>query len=142
GLALSLHMTVDVTERSDQSLVVEGGGEGAGEYKDGLRHPVMLGAIRVFQKMERAPLGMTIRVGNEIPLNSRLGGEAGFGVAGVIAANNLLGNPFKREQTLQIAAEASQQSPDGVVTAMLGGLTASLLRPDGLIYRSLAVQAM
>jgi homoserine kinase len=141
GLALSLHMTVDVTERSDQSLVIEGGGEGASQYKDSLRHPVMLGAIRVFQKMERAPLGMTIHVGNEIPLNSGLGAETGFVVAGVIAANNLLGNPFKREQTLQIAAEAAQ-SADGVVTTMLGGLTASLMRPDGLIYRSLAVQAM
>jgi len=141
GLALSLHTTVEITERSDELLEVEGGGEGAGQYAASLRHPVLLGAIRVFQKMERAPLGMSIRVGNEIPLNSGLGAETAFVVAGVIGANNLLGNPFKREQTLQLAAEACGCA-DGVVTTMFGGLTTSLMRPDGVIYRSLPLQSM
>lgn len=141
GLALSLHTTVEISERSDNRLVVDTEGEGAGHYSIGLRHPVVLALIRVFQKLERAPPGIHIRISNHIPMSSGLGAEAAFLVAGVIGANNLLGNTFSRTQILEIAAQISDH-PTGVLTTLLGGLTTGILDGDTLLYRTLPVSSM
>jgi homoserine kinase len=138
GLALGLHATVEITERHDERLVVETEGEGAGRYPLGLMHPVVLSLMRVFQRLERAPLGITIRVTNQIPLGSGLGAEAAFLVAGVMAANNFLGNVYNRNQIMDIAAQVSQR-PDHVITAILGGLTTSALDGENVIYRALPI---
>ncbi len=138
GLALSLRATVEIRERSDEQLIVETEGEGAGRYSIGLRHPVVLGMIRVFQQVERAPLGMTIKVDSKIPPACGLGAETAFLLAGIIAANNLLGNPFSREQTLDLAVQAVKRA-DAVVTAMLGGLTASTLNDGIITHRALPI---
>lgn len=135
GLALGLTCTVEISERRDETLLVETEGEGAGHYPVGLRHPVVLGMMRVFQQQERAPLGLTVRVNSRIPPDSGLGAEAAFWVAGIIAANNLLNNPYPRAQVIDMAAHYSRQ-PDSAVTTILGGLTASLLDGDTLIYRA------
>lgn len=135
GLALGLYCTVEITERRDETLLVETAGEGAGRYSVGLRHPVALGMMRVFQQQERAPLGLTVRVINHIPPDSGLGAEATLWVAGMIGANNLLGNPYSRRAVLDLAARVTRQ-PDSAVTAILGGLTASILDGDTLIYRA------
>lgn len=135
GLALGLYCTVEITERRDEILLVETEGEGAGHYPVGLRHPVMLGLMRIFQKQERAPLGLSIRIHSHIPLNSGLGAEAAFWVAGLIGANNLLDNPYTRSQILEMAAQVTHQ-PDCTVTAILGGLTTSFLDSDTIIYRT------
>ncbi len=135
GLALGLYCTVEISERRDETLLVETDGEGAGRYPVGLRHPVTLGMMRVFQRQERAPLGLTVRVTNHIPPDSGLGAEAVLWVAGIIGANNLLGNPFSRRTVLDLAARVTRQ-PDSAITAILGGLTASVLDEDTLIYRT------
>jgi homoserine kinase len=144
GLALSLYTTIEITERTDESLIVEPEGEGAGQVSIGLRHPVVLSLIRMFQQLERAPLGINIKIDNRIPLKSGLGAESAFLVAGVIVANNLMGNPYSREEALQVAARFSKQvngtyHADGALTAVLGGLTASAMQGERLIYRSLPI---
>jgi homoserine kinase len=141
GLAIGLYTTIEISRRNDESLVVETSGEGAGRYGTGLRHPVVLALMRVFQKQERAVLGMTIKINNNIPLNSGLGAEAAFWVAGVIGANNLLGAVYTREKILEISAQISQW-PNHTVTAILGGLTASILNTDSLLHRALPVTAL
>ncbi|MBK8026405.1 MAG: homoserine kinase [Chloroflexi bacterium] len=141
GLALGLRLRVEFSDRSDEKLVVETSGEGAGRYAIGLRHPVLLGMIRVFQAHERAPLGLTIHIDNQIPLASGLGSEAAFLLAGVIGANNLLGSPLKREALLRFAVGVSRR-PDHSVTAFFGGLTASQYVDEALSYAQLPIQAM
>lgn len=137
GLALSLYTTVEISARSDEQLVVETVGEGAGKYSTGLRHPVVLALARVFQRLERAPLGISVRIDNHIPLNSGLGAETAFLVAGVIGANNLMGNTYTRDQAVEIAAQISR--PDSAVSAMIGGLSTSILEGEKLYYRSLPI---
>lgn len=139
GLALNLYTEVEVIPRSDDQLIVETAGEGAGFYALGLRHPAVLGMSRIFQKMERAPLGITLRITNGIPLQSGLGAEATFTVAGIVAASNLLGNPFKRDQLIEQIARISQQ-PHAALASMLGGLTAHIVQEDYFTYRSLAIK--
>lgn len=139
GLAIALYTHVDISPRIDEQLIVETSGEGAGQYAIGLRHPVVLAMMRVFQQLELAPPGIQIRILNDIPLASGLGAETAFMVAGVIAANNLMGNRFNRKEMIELAAQVSGQ-PDNAITAILGGLTASLQSEEGLIYRTLPLQ--
>lgn len=129
GLAVSLYCTVEIVQRSDEALVVETEGEGAGRYPLGLRHPVALAMMRVFQSQERAPLGLTISVNNQIPLESGLGAEAAFWTAGFIGASNLLGGVYSRQELIERAARTYGR-PDSVVAAVLGGLTAGAWAPD------------
>ncbi len=139
GLALALHVTVEMVERSDDQFVVETSGEGAGQYSTGLRHPVILGLARVFQQLERAPTGVTVRVDSRVPPASGLGVEAAFQIAGIVGANNLFGGVLARDAVQTLAAQLTR--PDHAVTALLGGLTTSLMDDDHLIQRSLPVAA-
>lgn len=138
GLALSLYTEVELSPRNDEQLLVETEGEGAGRYALGLRHPVVLGMLRVFQLLEQGPPGISVRVRNNIPLDSGLGAESAFITAGIIGANNLMGSPFNRSQVLEIASEATQR-PDQAVTSILGGLTAHTWQASNLIYRTLSM---
>ncbi|MCU0499654.1 MAG: hypothetical protein MUF87_20070 [Anaerolineae bacterium] len=137
GLALGLYCTVEISPRNDDRLLVETSGEGAGQYSLGLRHPVVLALIRMFQRLESAPTGLLIRVDNQIPLNSGLGAEINFLIAGVIGGNNLLGNVYKRDQMLAIAAQISR--PDSAATAVLGGLGSGIFYQERLLYHSFPV---
>lgn len=136
GLAIGMYTTVEISRRTDELLVVETEGEGAGRYGIGLRHPVALAMMRVFQRQERSVLGISVKITNAIPINSGLGAEAAFWVAGVIGANNLLGTVYTRPQVLEIAAQVSGM-PNQTVSSILGGLTTSLMNGDSLVHRAL-----
>jgi homoserine kinase len=137
GLAFGLRMTVEISERSDDQWIVETIGEGAGRYGLGLRHPVTQGMIRVFQQVETAPTGVHIRVNNPIPYGADLGVETIFMCAGVVGANNLVGNPLKRADAIALAAKASGRV-DQAATTILGGLNACITLDDIPHYRTLA----
>ncbi|HLU11368.1 MAG TPA: hypothetical protein VK003_16965, partial [Oceanobacillus sp.] len=141
GLAISMHASVEFVERNDDELQVETLGEGAGRFPLGLQHPVVLGLMRLFQSLEKTVPGLTIRVDNHIPHGVGLGAEVTYLVAGIIGGNNMLGNPLTREQALTLAATVTRR-PDQVVTAILGGLTTSLLDGETLVYRSLPVEGL
>jgi homoserine kinase len=138
GLALGLYTSVEISERADNQLIVETSGEGAGRYSTGLRHPVTLALMRVFQRLERAPLGVHIRVQNNVPVDSGLGAEAAFWAAGIIGANNLLGHSLTREAILQLVGQLAPQ-PDHAIAALLGGLSSGIVSEQALTYRSLPV---
>lgn len=137
GLALSLYTTIEISPRSDESLNLEFQGEGAGLYGSSLRHPVVLGMSRFFQSLERALLGINIRVDNQIPLGSGLGAEAAFMAAGALAANDLMGFPYTRAGLLAHMAGANRA--DHAVTALSGGLTVSLYDGQQVIHKMLPV---
>lgn len=138
GLAIGLYTHIEVIPRTDSELIIETAGEGSGKYPLAVQHPVIRAMSRVFQQQERASSGMTVRVNNAIPLGCGLGGEAALMTAGVVAANNILGHPYKREDLLTLAAQVSE-CPANALTAMLGGLTASFEHDGALQYRSLEV---
>jgi homoserine kinase len=136
GLALSLYTTVEISGRDDTELMAHFHGEGADQFEQPLRHPVVRAMSRLFQHLERTQPGINVRVDSGIP--SGLGAEAAFAVAGVMGANSLLGSPCQRDDVLKIAASTTR--PDAVTAALLGGLTVGLLSDDGLlIQRSLPV---
>ncbi|MBN2470268.1 MAG: homoserine kinase [Anaerolineae bacterium] len=134
ALALGLHLTVAFVERSDSRLLIETHGEGAADLPSDCYHPVMFAAIRVFQQVEDAPLGLRIDVRNNIPLESGLGAAEAMTLAGLIGANNLMGMPLSRDELIMLGAEILGRA-DGLVAGMLGGLTACALDESGAVYR-------
>jgi homoserine kinase len=140
GLALGLYTQIEMSPRTDDKLLVEPYGEGAGEYALGLRHPTVLGMMRIFQRLENAPLGVHVKISNDIPLNSGLGAETAFMVAGVLGANNLMGNRYNRDELIQLSAKISKH-PHNAITTMLGGLTSHIQTDDKLLYKSLPFTA-
>jgi homoserine kinase len=140
GLAITLYTTVEISGRSDDKLQIEFKGEGANHYISDFSNPVVIAMSRVFQQLECAQTGINIRIENQIPLESGLGAESAMTVAGVIGANDLMGNVFKRDQSLTIAGQILP--PDGIVASLFGGLTASTLDKDQLIYRTLSIDPL
>ena len=137
GLALALHTTVEISGRRDDLLRVELRGQGILDEATALQHPVVLAMSRFFQHIERTHLGIDIRVQNDIPLQSGLGAEAALTLAGVLGANNLMGDLYDRDDALEIAAVISRA--DATVASILGGLAVGVLEDETLIYRSLPV---
>lgn len=135
GLAIGMYAQLDVSPRSDTQLVVEASGEGAGDYPLGVKHPVVLGMMRVFEELERNVAGVTLRVQNSIPMRGGLGVEAVFYVGGMLAANNLLGNPMQRDDVLALAVQHCPR-PDSAIASLLGGLT-TYRAGDKLLVRRL-----
>lgn len=134
GLALGLHLTVAFVERGDSQLIIDTHGEGGADLSPDCYHPVMRAATRIFQQVEDAPFGLRVDVRNAIPLNVGLGAEAAMTVAGLMGANNLMGMPLTRDELVVLGAEIVGQA-DGIVAAMLGGLTVSTPDEQGVIYR-------
>ncbi len=83
------------------------------------------------------PSEIKINIKSSIPIAKGLGSSAAVIVGGLMAANDLLGNPADEAALLSIATEA-EGHPDNVVPAILGGLVMSSMEDDGsVIYRRL-----
>jgi homoserine kinase len=138
GLAVALHTTVEISGRDDDQLIMEISGEGADAHDMPLRHPVLVAMSRFFQAIEQTRLGINIRVHNQIPLNSGLGAEAAFTVAGLLGANDLMGGLYDRLDLLQIAATIDR--PDALAASLLGGLVAAHAGESNFYSRRLPVE--
>ncbi len=135
GLALGLHDTLEFSIRADTQFVIEANGD----YPASLRHPAMKAAVALFQRFERAPAGFSVSINSRIPVGCGLGDYAALTVGGLVAANNLIGTPLKREQVAEMAVALTGQ-PAPVVTSLFGGLTATVAG-DKLLFRRLDTSA-
>ena len=69
---------------------------------------------------------------SEVPNSRGLGSSATCVVAGVMAANKLLGDILKKEDMLQVASYL-EGFPDNVTPALYGGLTASYVTDSNVV---------
>lgn len=76
-------------------------------------------------------VGWRIDMRNEIPVARGLGSSAAATVAGVVAANALLGGPLDTATQLRIAA-GIEGHPDNAAAALLGGFVVSAATGDGV----------
>jgi len=137
GLAVGLYTSIEIRARDDESLHVNLSGEGSDTFDPPEAHPVVNALHYFFEKMDQPKPGIDLRIDNQIPLDCGLGAEAAFAVAGILGANNLVGNVLKRDELLTMAAQIN--SADGVVASLMGGLTVTTLADNTLIYRNLSV---
>ena len=76
-------------------------------------------------------VGWRITMRNRIPISRGLGSSAAATVAGVVAANALMGDPLDRDALLRIATSV-EGHPDNAAAALLGGFVVSASTGDGV----------
>lgn len=85
----------------------------------------------------QTPPALRINIQSNIPVAKGLGSSASVIVGGILAANELLGNPADEAALLSIANEV-EGHPDNITPAMVGGFVISSAEPDGsIVYRKI-----
>lgn len=136
GVALKLMNRVELEvrgwSRGEIELTVDG--EGADELTDDRENRFVQGLEAALVEGRGAlPDGVGWRIGmrNRIPLSRGLGSSAAATVAGVVAANALMGGPLDLPAQLRIAG-AIEGHPDNAAAALLGGFVVSAATPEGV----------
>ena len=124
GVACTLYNEMTLTLTHEKGLHISARGEGAA-YIPGDERNIVWKSIQYFlQRADRAEefQGAKIRMNNRIPLSRGLGSSATAIVAGLTAANAIVGSPFSRDDLLQLATDI-EGHPDNVAPAIFGGFT-------------------
>ena len=128
GVACTIYNDLEVTLKGEEGLVIEIEGEGAATIPADERNIVLRAISTILKRAHREDevKGFHIRMTNHIPLSRGLGSSAAAIVAGLKAANALLGNRFSRRELLQMATNI-EGHPDNVAPAIFGGFTISVV---------------
>lgn len=122
GAALGLHNHVTVTQLPEDGpdLIIEATGRDREKISTG-KDNLLYQAIAYFyeQRQEKTP-NLKLEINLEIPLARGLGSSATAIVGGLIAANQVAGNPCNQSEVLALAI-ALEGHPDNVAPALLGG---------------------
>jgi homoserine kinase len=136
GVALALINRVEVEvrgwSRGEIEMTIEG--EGRDELKDDRDNRFVRGleaALGAARGELPEGVGWRIDMHNAIPLARGLGSSAAATVAGIVAANALLGGPLDIATQLRIAA-GIEGHPDNAAAALLGGFVVTAATPDGV----------
>ncbi len=132
ALALDLWNQAEFSPAADGRIAVQVRGEGGDVLPMDERNAVAQAALMIYRRAGRPCPGLRIRCVNRVPLRSGLGSSSAAMLTGMLGANALLGSPFSHEEILELAIEA-EGHPDNVASAMLGGLTASLIQDDHVL---------
>ena len=121
GLALDLWNQATFT-LSGKGVRVRLKGEGQGRLPTDEQNLIAKAFLRFYGAAGKpAPQGLEIVCDNQIPLGSGLGSSAAASLAGLLAANALLGQPADRQEILRLAVEIEGHS-DNAAAALWGGL--------------------
>lgn len=127
GLACTLYndMTYEITDKTGFQLEVTG--EGSEYMRANGRNLAFLSFFRLWNEYtNRERIGLKITMHNRIPMSRGLGSSSSAIVAGLFAANTMLGNPYNQDKLLNFANEI-EGHPDNVAPAIYGGFTVSYL---------------
>lgn len=123
GLALDLWNKSTFT-LGDGGIGVRVRGEGADGLPTNARNLMARAFLDLYRRQGKPePAGLHIRCENDIPLGSGLGSSAAAVLAGLMAANAFLDQPFTSHDILEIANELEGHA-DNAAAALYGGLVA------------------
>lgn len=134
GIALGLYNYVTVTKiPSGLKINIKG------EFTDGIptdENNLVFKAIKFVADKAKKPLpGLEITLKNHIPPSRGLGSSSAGIVGGLVAGNALLGNPFKKSELIDFAAEL-EGHPDNVTPALAGGFCTCVYKNNRVRYVS------
>ncbi|MCC6298757.1 MAG: homoserine kinase [Anaerolineales bacterium] len=138
GLALDLWNETTITLAKEFSVQVSG--EGEGKLTSGKNNLLVRAAQRVAERAGRALPPFHAECVNQIPLSSGMGSSSAAILTGLLAGNELLGNPFTREEILDLASDM-EGHPDNVAAALMGGLVVSMAEGGEVVARKIPVDA-
>lgn len=126
GLAATIYNDLELTLLEEDSLTVEAEGDGAETIPTDEKNIVWKAAKMVLERSGNAEKfkGAILKMENHIPMSRGLGSSAAAIVAGLTAANEIVGKPFNRKEILRFATEI-EGHPDNVAPAIYGGFTIS-----------------
>lgn len=132
GVALNLYNEYGFEEIED-GLVFEGFPKEFSN-KDNIIYKSML---KVFEVCKYKIKGIKIKLlKNDIPIARGLGSSSSCIVAGLVGANNLLGNKLSKNDLLNLAVEI-EGHPDNVAPALFGGIVIAVIENGKTIYEKI-----
>ena len=130
GLALDLWNETIITLAIEYTVQING--EGTERLSPGENNMIIQSA-RVLAEHAGKPLPpFHVDCINRIPLSSGLGSSAAAKLTGMLGANTLLGQPFSREEILNLATELEGHA-DNAAPALFGGLVISTVE-NGKVF--------
>jgi homoserine kinase len=123
GMALKLYNFVEM-EETGLGLKIDVDGDGADKIPRDASNIVYQAASKLFKLVNYQPVGLRLKITNNIPLARGLGSSASAIVGGLIAANKLSGSRLGEKELLNLATEI-EGHPDNVAPALLGGIVVS-----------------
>ena len=128
GLACTIYNELQLTLLKEPKLIIETKGEGASSIPTDDRNIVWRSIQMLLERTgaDKDYKGAIIRMENNIPISRGLGSSAAAIVAGIKAANAIIGNPLNRHEILRLATEI-EGHPDNVAPALFGGVTVSVV---------------
>ena len=129
GIACTIYNELELILKAEPGLFMDITGEGADVIPRDEANIVWQAVRFILEKVGRSEefKGGVIRMNNAIPLSRGLGSSAAAIVAGMKAANVLIGNHFSRRELLQFATEM-EGHPDNVAPAIYGGFTVNVVK--------------
>ncbi len=126
GLACDIYNELSLSLTAAPGLDFHIEGEGAGRIPEDERNIVWKSIQLLLSRAGRQEefRGARICMKNDVPLSRGLGSSAAAIVAGLKAADVLLGGKYNRRELLQMATEI-EGHPDNVAPALFGGFTIS-----------------
>lgn len=129
GIALNLYNYVEM-EPAEGCFISSADGS---EIPTGEDNLIYSSAKKIFEKAKVPFTGLKIIEENNVPFARGLGSSSACIVGGVFGANEILGNPFTKDELLSIAAEI-EGHPDNVSPALLGGFTVNAMEENKVCY--------
>jgi homoserine kinase len=129
AMALDLWNEVEVdTDASEPAVVVAG--EGAGELPGDATNLVFRSMAFLAREAGGSLPPFVLRCTNRIPLERGLGSSAAAVVAGLVAADRVLGVDLTEDRLLEVAVDL-EGHPDNVAACLRGGLVVAYLSGGG-----------
>lgn len=128
GLATTIYNYLDLTLIKSSKVIVESTGEGSENVPRGRKNLTWKAVHRLLKEVKREDefKGAIIRTRNNVPISRGLGSSSTAIVAGLTAANEILGSPLDKQGLLKLATEL-EGHPDNVAPAIFGGFTVSVM---------------
>jgi homoserine kinase len=139
GCAVSLFNTFTFEiQPPDSEPLVELGGQRSAGIPATPRNLALTIARGFFERVGAPPPVLGLRADIDIPSARGLGSSSTAIVAGIVAANALLGGMMSTAELLDVAVEL-EGHPDNVAPALLGGMVISASESRPLAYQRIAV---
>lgn len=138
GMALDLYLDIEIELSYGMNDVIYLNGGRAQPRNIPAEKLVAKAMQLVFEKVGREIPPLRVKIHNEIPIGCGLGSSAAAIIAGLSAANFMIGQKYSRQQLMQWALQMEGHA-DNIVPAMVGGLTTTMVYEGQVYYQRLAI---
>ncbi|UKP00505.1 homoserine kinase [Nostoc sp. UHCC 0870] len=130
GAALTIYNQFNFTRLEAGSFIINVTGAEAERVQTDESNLLYQAFVKLYQYIDKTPPPVKIEIGLGVPLARGLGSSATAIVGGLVAGNQLAGEPLSQTQVMELAI-AMEGHPDNVVPALLGGCRLAATSPTG-----------